>query len=67
MDKMFEGMRVVEFIVSAMEGIASQFRGAMVSYDITTDNGGENITISLVFFLLKRQNVALESWFKAAM
>ena len=67
MDKMFKGMHVVEFIVLLVEGIASRFRGAMASHDITTDSGGEYITINLVFCLLKRQNVALESWCKAAM
>ena len=39
----------------------------MASHDITTDSGAEGITIHLVFCLPKRQNVALESWFKAAM
>ena len=67
MDKMFEGMRVVEFIVLLVERIASRFRGAIVSHEITTDSGGENIMISLVFCLPKRQNVALQSWFRAAM
>ena len=60
-------MRVVEFIVLLVERIASWFRGAMVSHDITTDSGGKNITISLVFCLPKRQDVTLDSWFKAAM
>ena len=50
-----------------VERIAFRFRGAIVSHEITTDGGGENITISLVFCLLKRQNVALQSWFRAAM
>ena len=67
MDKMLEGMRVVEFIVLLVERIASRFRGAIMSHEITTDSGGENITISLVFCLPKRQNVALQSWFRAAM
>ena len=67
MDKMFEGMRVVEFIVLLVERIASRFRGVIVSHKITTDGGGENITISLVFCLPKKQNVTLQSWFRAAM
>ena len=67
MDKMFQGMRVVEFIVLLMERIASRFRGLMASHNITTNSEGENIIISLVFCLPKRQNVALENWFKAAM
>ena len=67
MEKMFEGMRVVEFIVLLMERIVYWFWGVMVSHDITADSGGENITINLVFCLPKRQNVTLESWFKAAM
>ena len=57
----------VEFIMLLMECIASRFQGAIVSHEITTDSRGENIRISLVFCLLKRQNVVLQSWFKAAM
>ena len=49
MDKMFEGMCVVEFIVLLVERIASRFWGAIVSHEITTDSGGENITISSGF------------------
>ena len=67
MNNMFEGMRVVEFIVLLVERIASRFRGAIVSHEITTNNGGENNTISLVFCVRKRQNVVLQSWFRAAM
>ena len=48
MDRMFEGMRVVEFIVLLVERIASRFRGAIVSHEIMTDSGDENIMISLV-------------------
>ena len=39
----------------------------MASHDITADSGGENITISLIFCLPKRQIVMLENWFKATM
>ena len=65
MEKMLEGMRVVEFIALLMERIASRFKGTMTSHDITSDSGSENTTISLVFFLPNRQNVVLESLFKA--
>ena len=57
MDRMFEGMRVVEFIVLLVERIVSRFRGVIVSHEIMTDSGGENI--SLVFCLPKSQNVVL--------
>ena len=39
----------------------------MVSHNITTDSKAEDITIRLVSYLPKRQNVTLESLFKAAM
>ena len=67
MNNMFEGMRVVEFIVLLVERIASRFRGVIVSHEIATDSSGKNFTISLVFCLPKKQNVTLQSWFRAAM